>query len=89
MKWSKECLKLAELCWEDNEIRSTNVFVGETYTDKEGIKYKISENVYDELMEYQIVAERKFNLLRPEFPRLYRRRDEWTLKYLLQKLTFH
>mgnify|MGYP000871645091 CR=1 FL=1 len=35
------------------------------------------------------LASKKFNLLRPEFPRLYRRRDEWMLKYLLQKLTFH
>lgn len=63
MNWSKECLKLAELCWSGNEIRSTSVFVGQTYIS-DGIKYKITDSTYDELIEYQKVAEKKFSVFK-------------------------
>jgi hypothetical protein len=62
--YSKETLKLAELCWSGNEIRSTNVVIGENYTDTDGTLYKIRENTYEELIHYQDRAEKKFKARR-------------------------
>lgn len=64
MKYSKETLLLAELCWHENEIRSTSVRIGLDYTYK-GVQYKkISELHYQELMNYQDKAEKKFKVTR-------------------------
>ena len=64
MNWSKETLKLAEMCWNGDQIRSTSVRIGETYFDKEGNKYKIRQNTYDELVRYAEVAAKKFKIQR-------------------------
>jgi hypothetical protein len=42
------------MCWCEKgaEIRSTNVYIDETYTDKDGTKYKVTEKTYNELMDY-------------------------------------
>jgi hypothetical protein len=62
--YSKETLKLAELCWSGKEARCTSAVVGETYHDAQGTKYKITENTYDELIDYQAKAPQKFKVRR-------------------------
>lgn len=63
-KFSKETVKLAELCWKDTEVRATKVFVGQNYFDDKGTKYKITEDVYRELIDYQNETDKKFRMIR-------------------------
>jgi hypothetical protein len=63
IKYEKEVMMLASLCWNGDTICCTSVRLGENYV-RDGITYKIRLEMLEELSEYQKVAKKKFKVTR-------------------------
>lgn len=63
MNYSIPTKYIVSLLWENGEPRATNFVIGNTYSIK-GKKYKVDENIYDELVEYQKHVPNPFKITR-------------------------
>ncbi|MET3209642.1 UNVERIFIED_CONTAM: hypothetical protein ABIC26_002589 [Paenibacillus sp. PvR008] len=61
MKLTKEAEILLNICWVDDEPRSTTFLVGEK-TSFNGFEFKPTEETYDELVEFQQHSNRPYKI---------------------------
>lgn len=61
MKLSSEAKTLLNICWVNDEPRSTTFLVGEK-TSFNGIEFKPTEETYNELVEYQSYSDRPYKV---------------------------
>ncbi|MGG1652248.1 hypothetical protein ABHN03_03870 [Paenibacillus sp. NRS-1775] len=61
MNLSKEAETLLNICWVDNEPRSTTFLVGEK-TNFNGVEFKPTEDTYNELVEFQSHSTRPYKI---------------------------
>lgn len=66
MELSNDAKVILSLCWEDDERKCTSFIVDgkHEYTTKSGLKFKPTNNTYEELEKYQAITDRPFKLYR-------------------------
>jgi hypothetical protein len=67
MKFSSDVQAILSLCWGENDERKSTSFIIDgkhEYTTKTGLKFKPTNNTYEELVKYQESNERPIKLFR-------------------------